>query len=132
MNRPATWAVAALLATAVGVHGPCLAGENSVAAGPGSVLGALAGAAVSTAELGQQHGRGIKDINVNTNYTADTGSALSAGSLKNNSVIGTSDTGMITTTGSVNNNTGITTSSRTLETTRSFSKPPRSTLRCIN
>jgi hypothetical protein len=109
MNRSAIWAVAALLATAVGVHGLCLAGENSVAAAPGSVLGALAGTAVSTAELGRQHGRGIKNINVNTNYTVDSGSALSVGSLKGNAVIGTSDTGMITTTGSINNNTGITT-----------------------
>jgi hypothetical protein len=115
MKTSAIWAGAALLATAVGVHGPCLAGESGAAAGPGSILGALAGTVVPYSELSGQHARGITNINVatnynfDTNYTVDSGSALSAGSLRGNAVIGTSDTGTITTTGSINNNTGITT-----------------------
>jgi|SRR5262252_733746 len=116
MKTSAIWAGAVLFAAGVGIHGPCHAGETGAAAGPENILGTLAGAAVSTDELGEQHARGNKTITIdtntslttNTNYTADTGAALSAGSLKNNAVIGTSDTGMITTTGSVNNNTGIT------------------------
>jgi hypothetical protein len=110
MKTSAIWTGAVLLAAAVGIHGSCRAGEN-VASRTGSILGALTGAVVPNAELSAQHARGVQNINIDTNtsYTADTGSALSAGSLKNNSVIGTSDTGMITTTGSVNNNTGITT-----------------------
>ena len=110
MKTSAIWAGAVLLAAAVGIHGSCRAGETAAAAGPGSVLGALASAPVSIEELSGQHARGNKTITIDTNanYTADTGAAFSAGSLKNNAVIGTSDTGMITTTGSVNNNTGIT------------------------
>jgi hypothetical protein len=107
MKTSATWAVAALIAAAVGTHGSCLAGENGAAAASKGVLGALAGAAVPTAELSGQHARGTRNINVDTNYTFD--GALSNGSLKGNAVIGTSDTGMISTTNSINNNTGITT-----------------------
>jgi hypothetical protein len=117
MKASAIWAGAALLAAAVRIHGPCRADEPASAAGPGGILGALAGASVPAAELSGQHARGSQNININTSttynndtsYTADSGSALSSGSLKNNAVIGTSDTGMITTTGSVNNNTGIAT-----------------------
>lgn len=108
MKTFAVWGVAALLGAAIGVHGTARAGENATG-GQASIRGVLAGSAVPSAELGTQHARGIKNISIDTNYTADTGSALSAGSLKNNAVIGTSDTGMITTTGSINNNTGITT-----------------------
>jgi len=111
MKTSAIWAAAVLFAAGVGIHGPCRAGETGSAAGPGNILGTLAGAAVSADELSKHHARGNKAITIdtNTNYTADTGAAFSAGSLKNNAVIGTSDTGMITTTGSVNNDTGITT-----------------------
>ena len=69
------------------------------------ILGALAGAAVPAAELGQQRARGV--ANVDTNYTFD--GALSNGALRGNAVVGPSNTGSITTTGSINNNTGITT-----------------------
>ena len=118
MKRSAIWAVAALLAAAVGIHGSCRAGENTASASNG-ILGALAGAVVPTAELSGQRARGIQNINVNTNtnnttnntsnYTIDSGAALSDGSLRGNAVIGNSATGTITTTGSINNNTGITT-----------------------
>jgi hypothetical protein len=108
MKRSAIWAGAALLAVALGSQESCLAGENSAAVARGA-LAALVGAAVPAAELSGQRARGIKNVNVDTNYTIDSGSALSAGSLKGNTVIGNSDTGMITTTGSINNNTGITT-----------------------
>jgi hypothetical protein len=108
MKTSATWAVAAVLGGAVAVHGSCLAGEKSNVTG-GGVLGALAGTVVPTAELGGQRARGVKITNVDTNYTVDSGAALSAGALKGNAVIGTSDTGTITTTGSINGNSGFTT-----------------------
>src|SRR6266403_4239155 len=106
MMTRAIWAVATLLAAAFGV-GPCLAGELDMTQRAPGILSALAGAAVSPAELGRQHARGIKNIDVGTNYTFD--GALSNGALRGNAVIGPSDTGSITTTGSINNNTGITT-----------------------
>ncbi|MBV8937644.1 MAG: hypothetical protein JO095_17820 [Alphaproteobacteria bacterium] len=105
MKMSVVWAVAAAIITTVGIQAPCLAGENNA----GGVLGALAGAVVPAAELGGQRARGIKITNVDTNYTVDSGAALSAGALKGNAVIGTSDTGTITTTGSINGNTGFTT-----------------------
>jgi hypothetical protein len=108
MKRAAIWVGAGLLAASVGIHGSCRAKENATSASNG-ILGALAGAAVSTTELSGQRARGVQNININNNYTADTGSALSNGSLSGNAVIGNSATGMITTTGSINNNTGITT-----------------------
>ena len=108
MKTSATLTVAALLAAAVSMHGSCLAGENKVTGGTGNILGALAGSAVPTAELNQQHARGVKITNVDTNYTVESGS-LNSGALRGNSVVGTSDTGTITTTGSINNNTGFTT-----------------------
>ena len=106
MKMSATLSLAALLA-AVCVHSSCLAGENNVNSGTGNILGALAGSAVPTAELNQQHARGIKNVNVDTSFNFD--GALSNGALRGNSVTGTSDTGTITTTGSINNNTGFTT-----------------------
>jgi len=107
MKTFAIRAVAALVAAAVGVQGACLAGEAGTALKATGVPGALAGAAVPTAELSRQHARGTDNINVDTNYTFD--GALSNGALRGNAVIGPSDTGSITTTGSINNNTGITT-----------------------
>jgi hypothetical protein len=106
MKMSATLSLAALLAV-VCVHGSCLAGENNVNSGTGNILGALAGSAVPTAELNQQHARGVKSVNVDTSFNFD--GALSNGALRGNSVTGTSDTGTITTTGSINNNTGFTT-----------------------
>ena len=108
MKTSATWAVAAMLGAVVAVHGSCFAGENSSVAASG-VLGALAGSAVPATELNQQHARGIKITNVDSNYTVDSGAALSNGALRGNSVVGTSDTGTITTTGSINGNNGFTT-----------------------
>jgi hypothetical protein len=108
MKTSATWAVAAVLAAAVTVHGSCRAGENNAGGATGGILGTLAGSAVPTAELNQQHARGIKNVNVNSNFTVESGS-LNSGALRGNSVTGTSDTGTITTTGSINNNTGFTT-----------------------
>jgi hypothetical protein len=107
MKTSAIWAVAAVLAGAFGVQGPCLAGELGMTPNASGILGALAGAAVPVAELSRQHARGINNINVDTNYSFD--GALSNGALRGNAVIGPSDTGGITTTGSINNNTGITT-----------------------
>jgi hypothetical protein len=107
MKTFAIWAVAAVLAGAFGVQGPCLAGELGMTPNASGILGALAGAAVPVAELSRQHARGINNVNVDTNYTFD--GALSNGALRGNAVIGPSNTGSITTTGSINNNTGITT-----------------------
>jgi hypothetical protein len=107
MKTFAIWAVAAVLAGAFGVQGPCLAGEPGMTPKASGILGALAGTALPAVELSRQHARGINNINVDTNYTFD--GALSNGALRGNAVIGPSDTGGITTTGSINNNTGITT-----------------------
>jgi hypothetical protein len=108
MKTSATWAVAAVLAVAVAVHGSCRAGENSVGGGTAAMLGALAGSAVPAAELNRQHARGIKNVNVDNSFAVESGS-LNSGALRGNSVTGTSDTGTITTTGSINNNSGFTT-----------------------
>ena len=108
MKKSTIWVGVALLAAVVGINGSCRADENHPSTSNG-ILGALAGAAVSTAELSGQRARGVQNINIDNSYTADTGSALSDGSLKGNAVTGISQTGMITTTGSINNNTGITT-----------------------
>jgi hypothetical protein len=101
MKKSATWAVATLLAATIGGHGPCLAGETGAAAGPGKILGTLAGSAVPNAQLGREHARGSKT------FVFD--GSLSDGSLRNNAVIGNSTTGGISTNNSINNNTGITT-----------------------
>jgi hypothetical protein len=107
MKTRAIWAVATLLPAAFGVQGLCLADELGITPRARGILSALAGAAVPPAELSRHHARGIKNIDVGTNYTFD--GALSNGALRGNAVIGPSDTGSITTTGSINNNTGITT-----------------------
>jgi hypothetical protein len=107
MKTSAIWTVVVVLATMVGIHGPCFADGIGSPAKSGGILGALTGSAVATTELSSQHARGISNINVNTNYTFD--GALSNGSLHGNAVVGSSNTGVITTTNSINNNTGITT-----------------------
>jgi hypothetical protein len=107
MKTSATWAAAALLAATIGIHGSCLAADTGVAAGPGRVLGALAGTAVPTAELNRQHARGNTNINVDTTVNSD--GSFNLGALRGNAVVGTSATGTITTSNSINNNTGITT-----------------------
>src|SRR5689334_8972704 len=106
MKTSAIWAIAALLAVTAGVHGTCAAGEKQPP--PAGVnLGALAGSAVPAAQLGREHARGVKTVNVDTNISFD--GSLSEGALRNNAVIGNSATGTITTSNSINNNTGITT-----------------------
>ena len=107
MKTSAIRAVAAVLAAAVGIPGPSLAGEWGVTPKDSGILGALAGTALPAVELSRQHARGINNISVDTNYTFD--GALSNGALSGNAVVGPSNTGSITTTGSINNNTGITT-----------------------
>ena len=109
MKTSAALTAAALLAVAFCTHGSCLASENNVTGGTGKILGALSGSAVSTAELNQQHARGIQITNIDSKFTVDSGAALSNGALRGNSVVGTTETGTITTTGSINNNTGFTT-----------------------
>ena len=113
MKTSATWAVPAVMAAAVAAHGSCFAGETG---GTASVLGALAGSAVPTAELNQQHARGLKITTNNINTTnidntnnVDSGGALSSGALRGNSVVGPSATGTITTSNSINGNNGFTT-----------------------
>lgn len=97
MKASVTWTMT-LLILALGVQTTCLAAESGRSAGPGAVLGALAGTAVPTAELGSQHARGIL-----------IGSALSEGAVTGNSVGRGSVTGTITNNNSINNNVGITT-----------------------
>ncbi|MGE3781815.1 MAG: hypothetical protein AB7H71_03605 [Alphaproteobacteria bacterium] len=114
MQTSATWAIAGLIAAAVGFGGSCLAGEKGSAANSASVLQGLAASAIPAAELGRQSARGIRNITVDTrNVSVDTNftfdGALSNGALKGNAVIGTSDTGLISTANSINNNNGITT-----------------------
>jgi hypothetical protein len=107
MKTSATLSLAALLAAAVCMHGSCLAGENNANSGTGNILGALAGSAVPTAELSQQHARGTTNINVDTTVNSD--GSFNLGNVHGNAVSGNSATGTITTTGSINNNTGFTT-----------------------
>jgi hypothetical protein len=108
MKRYAIWAIAGILAAAAGIPGSCLAGEHAPPAARNPIA-ALAGSAVPTADLGQQHARGTPTINLNTALTGGDGSAFEGGTVVGNSVSGLSNTGLITTTNSVNNNTGITT-----------------------
>jgi hypothetical protein len=100
MKTSAIWVVASLLAAAVGASGSCLAAEGGAPIKPDSVLSALAGSALPTAELGKEHGRGIA-VNLN-------GSALNNGSSTGNSVVGSSLTGTISNDHSIDNNVGIT------------------------
>jgi hypothetical protein len=107
MKKSATSTFAALLAAAVYMHGSCLASENNANGGTGNILGALAGSAVPTAELGRQHARGTTNINVDTTVNSD--GSFNLGNVRGNAVGVNSATGTITTTGSINNNTGFTT-----------------------
>jgi hypothetical protein len=107
MKTSATLTLAALLAAVVCMRDSCLAGENNVNSRTGNILGALAGSAVPTAELGQQHARGTTNINVDTTVNSD--GSFNLGNVRGNAVGGNSATGTITTTGSINNNTGFTT-----------------------
>ena len=107
MKTSSALSLAALLAAAVCVHGSCLAGEINLNNGTGNFLGALAGSAVSTAELNQQHARGTTNINVDTTVNSD--GSFNLGDVRGNAVGVNSATGTITTTGSINNNTGFTT-----------------------
>jgi hypothetical protein len=107
MKTSATLSLAALLAAAVCMHGSCLAGEHNANSGTANILGALAGSAVLTAELSQQHARGTTNINVDTTVNSD--GSFNLGNVHGNAVSGNSATGTITTTGSINNNTGFTT-----------------------
>ncbi len=101
MKAPAIWAVALLLAAALGSSGSSLAANAAAATKPGAVLGVLAGTAVPTAELGNVRARGIT---VNTG----SGAATSAGTTANNAVIFSPVTGFITNDHSIDNNAGIT------------------------
>jgi hypothetical protein len=102
MKRSAAWAVASLLAAAVAASGSCLAAEAGVPTGsPKTVLGALSGTAVPTAELGKERARGIV---INTG----SGTANSAGTSSGNAVIASPITGALTNDHSINNNAGIT------------------------
>ena len=74
MKASVTWTIT-LLIVALGSQATCLAAENGRSAGPGAVLGALAGTAVPTAQLASQHARGIL-----------IGSALTQGAVTGNSV----------------------------------------------
>ena len=108
MKTSAIWAIAALLAATVGFHGSCSAGEKGTPSA-GGILGTLEGTVVPAAQLGREHARGARTINVETNTNIGFDGSLSEGSLRGNAVIGNSATGIITTSNSINNNTGITT-----------------------
>ena len=113
MKTFAIWAVAAVLAGALGVQGPCLAGELSMTPSASGILGALAGAAVPAAELSRQHARGI--MAAGSDCTSI--SCLQTQTIFKNPFITTNTNTTTTTTtltntatmGSVNNNFGITT-----------------------
>jgi hypothetical protein len=106
MKIPATWAVAIVLAATVGIHGSCLAGEKGAGTDAGNALGALAGSAVPTAELGRQHARGSTNTtrNFTTNFSFD--GALSDGALTGNAA-NSAVSGTITNTDSITGNNGI-------------------------
>jgi hypothetical protein len=109
MKTFATWTAVAVLAGALGVQRPCLAGELSMTPNVSGVLGALAGATLPAAELSRQHARGI------TAAGADCTSiwCLQTQTIFKNPVINTTTTTKTLTNtaaiGSINNNTGITT-----------------------
>ncbi len=95
MKRAANWVFAtAVLAVALGDTASCLAADKVSQ----TVLGVLAGTAVSTAELGREQARGIAIT-----------SAVSNGAVSGNSVGPGAVTGSITTNNSINDNVGITT-----------------------
>ena len=108
MKTSAIWAVAALLAATVGVHGSCSAGEKGRAGGRGASSARSPEPQCPTAQLGREHARGAKNHQCRYQYQTFDGS-LSDGALRGNAVVGNSATGTITTSNSINNNTGITT-----------------------
>jgi hypothetical protein len=80
MKTSATWAVAALLTATVCIQGSGFAEEKGVAAGPGNILGALDGTAVSAADLNRQHALGTTSINIaNTTVTKNEKTINSGG-----------------------------------------------------
>lgn len=102
MTRPAALILASLLTTVVSASSACLAADRDGPTGSFAVLGALAGTALPSAELGRERARGIA-ININ-----GSGSAISAGTSSANAVIGSPITGLITNDHSIDNNAGIT------------------------
>lgn len=106
MKVSVTWAAAALLVAVVGASGSGLAAESGVPGNgpvkPAAVLGALAGTAVPSAELGRERGRGGIAVNVNGS------AALNNGSSANNIVVGSPIAGTISNDKSIDNNVGIT------------------------
>ena len=109
MKTSAIWAVATVLAGALGVQGPCLAGELSTAPNASGILGALAGAAVPAAELGRQQARGVMAAGADCISVA----CVQTQTIFKNPIINTTTTTTTLTNtatiGSINNNTGITT-----------------------
>jgi hypothetical protein len=111
MKTFATCAVVAVLAGALGVQRPCLAGELSMTPNAAGILGALAGASLPAAELSRQHARGIMAAGADCTSI----SCLQTQTIFKNPVIDTTTTTTTTTLtntaaiGSINNNTGITT-----------------------
>jgi hypothetical protein len=102
MKRSAALVVASLFTIVVSASGSCLAADRGGPTGSSVVLGALAGTALPSIELGKERARGIA-INVN-----GSGSALSAGTSSANAVIGSPITGLISNDHSIDNNAGIT------------------------
>jgi hypothetical protein len=99
MKRCAAWKLMVVLAVAAGAPGSSLAAERGLpAAPPAAVLRALA---VSSIELGKQHGRGIT-------IDSGSGSAITAGTTNANAVINSPIGGIINLDHSIDNNTGIT------------------------
>jgi hypothetical protein len=109
MKTFATWAVVAVLAGALGVQRPCLAGELSMTPNASGIGGALAGAALPAAELSRQHARGIMAAGADCSSI----SCLQTQTIFKNPVINTTTTTTTLTNtaaiGPINNNTGITT-----------------------
>jgi hypothetical protein len=102
MTRSAALVLASLLTTVVSASGSCSAADRDGPTGSFGVLGALAGTALPSAELGRERARGIA-VNVN-----GSGSAISAGTSSANAVIGSPITGLISNDHSIDNNAGIT------------------------
>lgn len=102
MKRSAALIVASLFTIVVSASGSCLAADRGVPIGSSAVLGALAGTALPSAELGKERARGIA-INVN-----GSGSAISSGTSSANAVTGSPITGLISNDHSIDNNAGIT------------------------
>ena len=97
-----------MLAGALGVQRPCLAGELSMTPNASGILGALAGAAVPAAELSRQHARGIMAAGADC---TSIGCVQTQTIFKNPIINTTTTTTTLTNTatiGSINNNTGIT------------------------